>query len=196
MAERIQPLAIAGPSGAGKSTVIGTLKDDYPGAFEFSVSCTTREPRANEIDGQHYHFTTRDDFMSRVSDGEFIEWAEVHGNLYGTSLQVVNEVATRGKICVLDIDVQGVRQIRNSACRIHSIFLKPPSLEELERRLRHRGDTAEDAIVRRVRNAEAEIQAVTDEPELFEHVLVNDELSNTVQAVKQIVLQYYPFLAT
>lgn len=106
--QRTKPIAIVGPSGVGKSTLIDRLMADSPDVFEFSISCTTRQPRPGEVDGKHYYFISSEEFIRRNEEGEFIEWAEVNGEYYGTSLEVVKDIAARGKICLLDIDVQGV----------------------------------------------------------------------------------------
>lgn len=164
-----------GPSGAGKSTLISRLTGDFPEVFGFSVSHTTRDPREGEENGIHYHFVTKDEFTSMVEAGEFLEYAEVHGNFYGTSQDSVRSVLSNRRICVLDIDVQGCRSVRNSSLNPFTIFIMPPSLDELEARLRARGDTSEESIAERVQNAAAEIQAA-GEPGLFDVVIVNDDL--------------------
>uniref|UniRef100_A0A7I4AC69 guanylate kinase n=1 Tax=Physcomitrium patens TaxID=3218 RepID=A0A7I4AC69_PHYPA len=135
-----RPVVICGPSGVGKGTLIGKLMKDFLDKFGFSVSHTTRAPRIREIDGVHYHFASRPVMEQEIKEGKFLESAEVHGNLYGTSWAAVEAVADAGKICILDIDVQGAQAVKKSALKATYIFIKPPAPEvkELERRLRGR----------------------------------------------------------
>uniref|UniRef100_M1AEM6 guanylate kinase n=1 Tax=Solanum tuberosum TaxID=4113 RepID=M1AEM6_SOLTU len=133
-----KPIVISGPSGVGKGTLISKLMKEFPSMFGFSVSHTTRAPRAKEQNGIHYHFTDRNVMEREIKDGKFLEFASVHGNLYGTSVEAVEVVADAGKRCILDIDVQGARSVRASALEAIFIFISPPSFEELEKRLRAR----------------------------------------------------------
>ncbi|RLM98416.1 guanylate kinase 1-like [Panicum miliaceum] len=133
-----KPVVISGPSGVGKGTLIAKLMKDYPSKFGFSVSHTTRSPREKEIDGVHYHFTERSKIEKDISEGKFLEFAHVHGNVYGTSIEAVESVTDEGKRCILDIDVQGARSVRASSLEAIFIFVCPPSFEELEKRLRAR----------------------------------------------------------
>merc|ERR1711990_301804 len=143
-----RPVAIVGPSGVGKSSLIKVIQERCPGVFGFSVSHTTREPRAGEENGRDYHFVSRDEFQAGLQSGEFIEYAEVHGNFYGTSKASVNSVAQNGQICVLDIDVQGCRAVRSSELNPFTIFIMPPSMEALEQRLRARNTDSDEVIQR------------------------------------------------
>lgn len=152
-----RPLVLAGPSGSGKSTLLKKLLQDYPDKFGFSVSHTTRKPRPGEKDGKDYHFTDRETMQAEISDGKFIESAEYSGNMYGTSKQAVEDVQKQGKVCVLDIDLQGVRQIRKTDLKPLCIFIKPPSLEELETRLRARNTESEESLKSRLKIAADEI---------------------------------------
>eukprot|EP01137_Pigoraptor_chileana_P037136 Opistho-2@33758 len=131
-----RPLVLAGPSGAGKSTLLKRLLAEYPDVFGFSVSHTTRKPRAGEVNGRDYHFTSREEMIQGISEGQFIENAEFSGNMYGTSKRAVHDVLGKGRICILDIDMQGVRSVKNTDLRARFAFITPPSFEELERRLR------------------------------------------------------------
>lgn len=172
----LRPVCVVGPSGVGKSTLIQSLQERCPGIFGFSVSHTTRDPRGQEQDGVDYNFTSVDQFKQMISEGEFIEWAEVHGNYYGTSKSGVETVGQNGQICLLDIDVQGCHTVRfESSLHPFTIFISPPSLEELESRLRARGTDAEDVVVARLNNAQKEM-AAAGEPGLFDVVIVNDDL--------------------
>ncbi|CAN8061559.1 unnamed protein product [Agarophyton chilense] len=179
-------VVIAGPSGVGKGTLIARLRADFPALFGFSVSHTSRAPRAGEKDGVDYHFTTADQIKHDVVAGKFIEHAEVHGRHYGTSVMAVEQVRAQGKICILDIDVQGCRSARAAGLNAKYVFVAPPSLAELENRLRGRGTETEDAIVIRLGNAHTEIDA-KDEPGLFDVVLVNDSLDVAYAQLKDVL---------
>lgn len=179
-------LVVAGPSGVGKSTVIEKLIQDFPNKFGFSISHTTRPPRGTEMDGVAYHFVTRELMEKSISNGEFIENAEVHGNLYGTSYAAVNAITEQGKCCILDVDVQGVRQIRNTKLNLVAVFIAPPSVEILEKRLRERKTETEENIRKRVANAKGEMQFMNDKS-LFDHVVVNDDFDFCYAQFKEII---------
>ncbi|KAJ9447029.1 Guanylate kinase 1 [Diplonema papillatum] len=168
-------VVICGPSGVGKGTLLERLFAEHPGLFGFSVSHTSRQPRAGEEDGVHYYFATKEAIQKMIAAGEFIEYAEVHGNIYGTSKQAVKAVQDTGKICVLDIDVQGAQKVAQSGIPFVGIFVKPPSREELERRLRGRGTETEEKVQKRLANSAAEI-AFCDTHSFFCHELVNSDL--------------------
>lgn len=147
MSKHDRPIAIAGPSGVGKSTLIGRLLKDFPDKFGFSVSHTTRAPRPGEKHGVNYWYVTPDVFKADVAAGKFVEWAEFSGNFYGTSKQAIKDVNQTGKSVVLDVDVQGILSLRKTDLNPYCIFIVPPSFEELERRLRGRGDTKEEVCI-------------------------------------------------
>eukprot|EP00887_Chlorella_sp_A99_P000512 scaffold17.g512.t1 len=178
-------LVIVGPSGVGKGTLIEKLMAQGAGGFGFSCSHTTRQPRPGEVNGQHYHFTSREAFEAGIAEGKFLEHAYVHSNIYGTSVQAVRDVAASGRCCVLDIDVQGARQVRASGLRAIFVFISPPSLEELERRLRGRATDSEEQITTRLRNAREEMASV-DEPGLYDYVLINAGLEKCYEQLKQV----------
>ena len=166
-----QVLVVCAPSGTGKSTLISKLHEEFPN-FGFSVSYTTREPRGQERDGVEYHFVTRDTFVAMRSRGEFCEWAEVHGNLYGTATAPVEEMLGQGKDVLFDIDVQGAKQLKKTFYKGNFIFLLPPSREELVRRLTGRGTDSEEAIAKRLANADGEMAQAG----FFDYWIVNDDL--------------------
>ncbi len=139
-----RPIAIAGPSGVGKSTLIGRLLKEFPSKFGFSCSHTTRAPRPGEKHGVNYWFVSREEFKADVAAGKFVEWAEFSGNIYGTSKKAIKDVNTTGKTVLLDVDLQGIMSLRKTDLNPYCIFIVPPSFEELERRLRGRGDTSEE----------------------------------------------------
>jgi guanylate kinase len=181
-----KPVVISGPSGVGKGTLIAKLMKEYPSKFGFSVSHTTRSPRVKEIDGVHYHFTGRSKMEQDISEGKFLEFAHVHGNLYGTSIEAVESVTDEGKRCILDIDVQGARSVRASSLEAIFIFVCPPSFKELEKRLRARGTETEEQIQKRLRNARAEL-GQSNSPGLFDHLLVNDDLETCYESLKKLL---------
>ena len=176
------PLVISAPSGAGKTTLARLLRQRHPEVV-FSVSATTRAPRPAEKDGRDYHFVGRDEFVRMRDAGELIEWAEVHGNFYGTPLENVRRARARGEFLLLDIDVQGARQIRERVADAVLVFILPPSGTVLVERLKARG--TEDAVVlrRRLTNAEDEIHAAPE----FDHVVVNDDLETAVAELEAIL---------
>ncbi|XP_074574309.1 guanylate kinase 1-like isoform X1 [Curcuma longa] len=181
-----KPIVISGPSGVGKGTLINKLMKEFPSTYGFSVSHTTRAPREKELDGVHYHFTDRITMEQDIRDGKFLEFASVHGNLYGTSIEAVEVVTDSGKRCILDIDVQGARSVRASSIDAIFIFICPPSFEELEKRLRARGTEAEEQIQKRLRNAKAELDEAKSHG-LFDHLLVNDELEFCYDNLKKLI---------
>mmetsp|Transcript_30798 Transcript_30798/g.40691 ORF Transcript_30798/g.40691 Transcript_30798/m.40691 type:complete len:267 (-) Transcript_30798:235-1035(-) len=191
----LKPLVVAGPSGVGKGTIIKKIMDQMVDKFGFSVSHTTRAPREGEENGVHYHFSDREKMQADIDDGKFIEHAEVHGNFYGTSVQAVKSVSDDGKICILDIDVQGVQKVKASDLEPHYIFIAPPSMEVLEERLRGRKTEEEDAIQRRLAGARAELEYSEGEGN-FDKVIVNDDLDACVKEVQDLLIQWYPHLSS
>ncbi|MDP3695533.1 MAG: guanylate kinase, partial [Desulfocapsaceae bacterium] len=171
---------LSAPSGAGKTTLLKKVMADLPG-LAFSVSHTTRLPRAGEVDGVDYHFVSRAQFEAMRDQGVFLEWAEVHGNLYGTSRPAVLAQLATGLDVILDIDVQGAAILRNSAViPAASLFISPPSLSELERRLRGRETDSEETILLRLKNARKEMQAAVD----YEYLIINDCLEQAIDTLR------------
>ncbi|KAL9398386.1 hypothetical protein Peur_007347 [Populus x canadensis] len=181
-----KPVVISGPSGVGKGTLISMLMKEFPSMFGFSVSHTTRAPRCMEKDGVHYHFTERSIMEKDIKDGKFLEYASVHGNLYGTSVEAVEVVTDAGKRCILDIDVQGARSVKASSLEAIFIFICPPSMEELEKRLRSRGTETEEQILKRLRNAKTEMEQGHSSG-IFEHILYNDNLDECYESLKKLL---------
>jgi len=169
-----RPLVLCGPSGVGKSTIVERLKKRFPNAFALSVSHTTRQPREGEKDGVNYFFTDRETMTTAIENGDFIETAEFSGNMYGTSKAAVETVSVSGKICILDIDMQGVKQIKNTNLNPLYVFIHPPSVDDLEKRLRGRGTETEESLQRRLAAAKAEMEFGT--PDNFDKVVVNDDV--------------------
>eukprot|EP01102_Stenamoeba_stenopodia_P021806 TRINITY_DN888_c0_g2_i1.p1 TRINITY_DN888_c0_g2~~TRINITY_DN888_c0_g2_i1.p1 ORF type:complete len:253 (+),score=64.23 TRINITY_DN888_c0_g2_i1:119-877(+) len=181
------PVVIAGPSGVGKSTLIKMLMTDYPEDFGFSVSHTSRKPREGEIDGVHYYFSTREAMQELVQKGEFIENAEYAGNFYGTSKQAVRSIAEKGKICILDVDSQGILSLKKTDLGCRYIFIAPPSIEELERRLVKRGESREN-IDKRLKQAQIELEYVKVEG-FFDDVVVNNNLETAYGDLEKAILK-------
>ncbi len=176
------PVVLAATSGTGKTTLARRLVQRSP-RYVFSVSATTRPPRPGERDGVDYHFLSEPEFMRRVEEGAFVEWARVHDRLYGTPRKELEAAAARGEHVVLDIDVQGARQIRDSVPDACLIFVLPPSVDTLMARLEGRGTEAPEDVARRLRSARAELQAVPD----FDYVVVNDDLDDCLAEIRAIV---------
>jgi len=175
---------LSAPSGGGKSTILKQVMTSLPGLV-FSVSHTTRLPRPGEVDGREYHFVTRDTFLE-IRQGEpsgFLEWAEVHGNLYGTSREEVERHLREGRDVILDIDVQGAMQVVEAAEPV-TIFITPPSLAELENRLRSRGTESEKDLAVRLENAKKEL----DCRERYQYLVVNDLLEEAVESLRSIII--------
>ena len=185
-------VVLAAPSGGGKTTIAKELLRRRPDAFGYSVSATTRRPRAGEKDGEAYHFLTRGEFQRSVDAGEFLEWAEYAGELYGTLNQEVERVLASGRHVVLDIEVHGARQVRKVYPRPASvsIFVIPPSPRVLIERLRTRRTESDEALQQRLAIAVREVQAAEDdvrEAIVFDHIVVNEDLDAAVARVLQIV---------
>lgn len=178
-------LVIVGPSGVGKGTLIQKLLADDGDSFGFSCSHTTRHPRQGEEEGVHYHFITKEAFEQGIERGEFLEHAHVHDNIYGTSLEAVRAVSSSGKCCILDIDVQGARQVRASGLKAIVVFISPPSIEELQARLTNRGTESESQIQTRFLNSKKEMESI-HEPHLYDCVLVNDDIESCYMQLKGI----------
>lgn len=168
-------MVLSGPSGVGKSTVVRRLRARHPDVW-LSVSATTRFPRPGEVDGVHYRFLTREQFEQMVADGGFLEWAEFAGNLYGTPRQPVLDHLAAGRPALLEIDLQGARQVREAIPEAYLVFLTPPSWEELVRRLTGRGTEPPAVVERRLALAREELAA---EPE-FDETIVNTDVDQVV----------------
>lgn len=175
-------IVLTGPSGVGKGTLVRALLQHHPELY-LSISVTTRSPRPGEIDGRHYYFITRSQFEQMVANGELLEWAEFAGNYYGTRRLPVEEQISQGKSVLLEIELQGARKIRQAFPQSLSVFILPPSLKELEQRLRGRGQDSEEAITRRLDRAQAEINAATE----FDFKIINDNFETALNDIEAAV---------
>jgi guanylate kinase len=173
---------VAAPSGAGKSSLIDALLREDP-TLKLSISYTTRPPRPGEQNGREYHFVDEKTFAEMQARGEFLEWAVVHGHRYGTAKSVIRDVLERGEDLVLEIDWQGARQVRRLIPEAVGIFVLPPSIEELERRMRARAQDSEATIERRLANAREELAHASE----FEYAILNRDFDAALRELKSIV---------
>ncbi len=175
-------LVLSGPSGAGKSSLIDRIADEI-GEYYFSISTTTRPMREGEVEGVHYHFVSEEEFKKDIEEDNFLEHAVVHGNYYGTSLKPVRKALHEGKLVIFDIDVQGNMAVKNRLGDITtSVFITPPSLSELERRLRTRCTDSEEVIESRLQMAKREIQRTAE----YDFLIINDDFETAAGVLRQI----------
>ena len=185
-------IVVSAPSGTGKSTLCNRLIKKFP-RMTYSISCTTRSPRGEEKNHEHYHFLSREEFSAHVRSGEFIEYAEGHGNFYGTLKRTVEEALAEGSDIIMDIDVQGAAQIRKACAELPmedavrkgftDIFIAPPSMEELRRRLDGRSTDTAEVIEKRLHNAAEEMKCRN----LYRHQVINDDLDEALNFLVRIV---------
>lgn len=173
-------IVLTGPSGVGKGTLVRSLLERHPELY-LSISITTRAPRPGEIDGKHYYFVSREQFLQMVENGELLEWAEFAGNCYGTPRYPVEEQINRNQGVILEIELEGARQIRRTFPDALRIFILPPSMDELEYRLRRRGSESEEVILRRLQRAREEINAAGE----FDYQVINDDLDLALKHIEE-----------
>ena len=176
------PVVLSAPSGAGKTSIAQALVEGSEDVV-FSVSATTRPARSHEVDGVDYHFLSETDFRAMIEADEFVEWAEVHGHLYGTSRQALQAALDDGRFLILDIDVQGAMQMRERVPDVVLVFVLPPSADALVERLTERGTEGEDTVARRIENARSELEQASQ----FDYIVVNEDLEQAVDEVRSIV---------
>jgi guanylate kinase len=172
-------IVLTGPSGVGKGTLMRSLLQRHPELY-YSVSATTRSPRPGEIDGKNYYFISRSKFEKLMAEGEFLEWAEFAGNYYGTPREAVLNQINSSKLVILEIELEGARQIRASFPSAFSIFILPPSFEELEKRIRSRAQDSEEAIARRLHRAKEEVNAADE----FDIQIINDDFETALNDIE------------
>ena len=177
------PIIISAPSGAGKTTLCQALKKRLPD-LNFSVSHTTRSPRNNEQNGVDYHYISKEKFLEMTDRGEFLEWAKIHGNYYGTARTNVENTLQKGKDLVLELDVQGVEALRNLKYKGVYIFILPPSMQELEKRLTKRGTESDDQIKQRLEAGKKEIA----KSHLYDFAVTNVDIDESVETILSIIL--------
>ena len=177
------PIVVSAPSGGGKTTLCRRLMEKLSG-LEFSISHTTRAPRGQEKDGVDYHFVSEDEFKKLISEDKFLEWAEVHGNYYGSSLDAARKQLAAGRDVLFDIDIQGGYQIKEKMPEAVLIFIVPPSMKVLEERLRGRASDAEEVIQKRLKAAREEIEGAVK----YSHWIINDELDCALETFSSVVV--------
>ena len=175
-------IVISGASGTGKGTICKKLLAESPG-IAYSISATTRKPRPGEVDGREYYFLSVDEFKAWIAEGKFLEYAEVYGNFYGTPLNKIEERLKRGEDILLEIDVQGALNVKKKCPEGIYIFLLPPSLEELKRRIEGRGTENPESLARRLKNAVAEIKIGLE----YDYAVVNDSVDDAAAQIKTII---------
>ena len=173
---------LSAPSGSGKSTLVARIRQVFPDML-YSISCTTRSPRAGETEGVHYHFLGRQQFRQMIEHDQFLEWKEVHSDLYGTPAEPVMQALESGRRMILDIDVKGAGEVFRKVDKAVGVFVSPPDMEVLEQRLRLRGTDSEQSISTRMGNAAKEMNAVS----LFRYHIVNDDLDKAVDELASII---------
>ena len=189
MLSDLRPVVISGPSGSGKSSLIKRLFDEFPGCFGFSVSHTTRSPRFGEQDGREYHFVPRETFEELIRKGDyFLEHTEFSGNLYGTSRDAIRALQSNGMVCLLDIELNGVRAFKQSGIASRYIYIAPPSIEELKKRLELRKTETPESLEKRLKMAEREANAAKNEPGLHDIIIVNDDLDRAYAEFKNFII--------
>lgn len=172
-------VVITGPSGVGKGTLLSQLLAQHP-EYHLSISATTRAPRPGEVEGQSYYFVSHTEFNQMIQQQALLEYAEYAGNYYGTPRQPVQEKIQQGKLVILEIELMGARQVRQSYPEALQVFIQPPSLEELERRIRHRAQNSEADMAQRLDQAEAELAAASE----FDVQIMNDDLDQALQELQ------------
>ncbi len=177
---------ISAPSGAGKTTLCNLVCDRFK-SIVYSVSYTTRKPRPGELDGKDYHFVSADVFKKMIKEDGFAEWAEVYGNFYGTSLELINKSLTSGKDILFDIDVQGTIQLLEKYPDSITVFIMPPSIDKLKERLESRGADDSQTILRRIESADNEIK----KKNIYKHIIINDILDDAVKDLMEIIEKHH-----
>ena len=183
LAHRTCPVVLSAPSGAGKTTIARALVKEIEDVV-FSVSATTRPARDHEVDGVDYHFVSEAEFRAMIEADELVEWAEVHGHLYGTSREAIQAALEGGRFLILDVDVQGAMQMRDRVPDAVLVFVLPPSADALVERLTERGTEREDKVTQRIDNARGELEQASR----FDYIVVNENLDQAIDEVRSIVL--------
>lgn len=176
-------IVLSGPSGVGKGTVRKALFESEGHNFTYSISMTTRQPRNGEIDGEDYYFVTREEFEKRIKEGKFLEYAEFVGNYYGTPIDKVEQNIAEGKEVVLEIEVEGARQVKAKMPDAVFIFIAPPSFNALYERLKRRGTERQEVITERLAKARRELRLMND----YDYIVINDEVNNAADRIRAII---------
>ncbi|PVD38139.1 hypothetical protein C0Q70_00750 [Pomacea canaliculata] len=190
MTSALRPIVVSGPSGSGKSTLLNRLFKEFPDCFAFSVSHTTRQPRKGEEDGKDYYFVKREEFEELIKNNGFLEYAQFSGNMYGTSKMAVQTIQESGKLCILDVEINGVKSIKKAGMKPEPrfIFVKPPSIESLKSRLEGRGTETEESLKKRLETAQ-EAMDYAAKPGAYDHIIVNDDFDVAYEKLRGILLE-------
>lgn len=184
-----QPIIISGPSGVGKGTIRQKLLDSHPDIFTLSVSHTTRSPRVGEVEGVDYYYVSQSDFTTLVSHNGFMEYTSFGGNFYGTSRQTIAEQMAKGQVVLIEVEMEGVKQIKadlGTNLEPRYVFIKPPTFEMLEARLRNRATESEEDIQKRLSQARNELQ-FANSPDAYDKIIVNDDLENAYKELLEFI---------
>ena len=176
-------IVLSGPSGVGKGTVRKALFESEGHNFTYSISMTTRQPRVGEVDGEDYYFVTREEFEKRIEEGKFLEYAEFVGNYYGTPIDKVEQNIAEGQEVVLEIEVEGARQVKEKMPDAVFIFIAPPSFNALYERLKRRGTERQEVITERLAKARRELRLMND----YDYIVINDEVNNAADRIRAII---------
>jgi len=176
-------IVISGPSGVGKTTLYKKLLEDFKDSLSFSISATTRKPRKGEIDGKDYYFISKQEFLEKIKNNEFLEWTFIYDNYYGTLFKNVNEIINNGKNCLLDVDVQGGTKIKMEFKDSILIFIAPPSFDELKKRIEQRKTDTPESIKERITNAERELNY----SKFYDYIIINDTIENAYNKLKNLI---------
>lgn len=189
--QSLRAIIVCGPSGCGKSTLVKRLLTEYSDKLGYSVSHTSRAKRPGETDGIEYYFVDKDEFEQMIKQGEFVEYAQYSGNYYGTSYQTLRDQEAKGKVCVLEIEIEGVKQIiHRPEIRARYVFVHPPSLEILRNRLTSRGTETSDIVEKRMRKAVTELEFAQHNASTFQAHIINDDLEKAYMQLKAEVDDY------
>ncbi|XP_060080043.1 uncharacterized protein LOC132559441 [Ylistrum balloti] len=180
-----RPIVMSGPSGSGKSTLLNKLFEEYPDSFAFSVSHTTRNPRQGEVDGKDYHFVNKENFLQMIEQNEFLEHAQFSGNCYGTSKRSVLDIQETGRICILDVEINGVKSIKKTDLNARYVFIQPPDMKILKARLENRGTETDESLKKRLDSAQEALDYAN--AGAYDYVIVNDVLDKAYGELKDIV---------
>ncbi|GAB1606948.1 guanylate kinase-like isoform X1, partial [Argonauta hians] len=183
---RVPTLVVSGPSGVGKGTLLKQLFQEFPTTFAYSISHTTRNPREGEVNGKDYYFVSREKFEEMMKKNEFLETASFSNNYYGTSKAAVKDIQETGRICIIEVEINGVKNIKQSGIEAKYLFIEPPSVDELENRLRKRASETPDTLKKRLNTAAAALEYAR-QPNVYDHIIINDDKDKAYAKLKEVL---------